>query len=256
MMVQLTILEEVVRQIGDDRIRYVRTENRGACAARNTGMEMAKGEIISFHDSDDILLPEKIATQLEALETHGADIVLCKHYNIENGNRDTSSKHIKEGFMEVPDIHGVGTFAILGRRDAILSTRFDIRLPRFQDFDYLIRVAQNHSVYMVDKPLVEHELSENSISWSVKRYYQASRILLAKERKLLRQLPVSKRILSDMAIDFAKNLPLKQYLFRVKLVRISLGYDSNIQNIRRGLSTLTGFYSLRESLKKILGVTN
>jgi len=55
-------------------VRLVRTPNRGASRARNIGTELATGEFIQYLDADDLLLPGKIAIQLEALERSGADV--------------------------------------------------------------------------------------------------------------------------------------------------------------------------------------
>ncbi len=48
----------------DGRIRVVRQENGGRSAARNTAVLEARGELISFLDSDDRWLPDKLARQL------------------------------------------------------------------------------------------------------------------------------------------------------------------------------------------------
>jgi glycosyltransferase involved in cell wall biosynthesis len=60
--------EEVVRNLRDRRIRYLRHEkNRGGSAARNTGIRAAWGQYIAFQDSDDEWLPEKLKKQMEVL---------------------------------------------------------------------------------------------------------------------------------------------------------------------------------------------
>ena len=53
----------------DDRIRLHRMDvNGGTYVAKNQGMAMAKGEYISFHDSDDWLHPRKIASSISVLK--------------------------------------------------------------------------------------------------------------------------------------------------------------------------------------------
>jgi glycosyltransferase involved in cell wall biosynthesis len=61
-----------------DKIRLIRQENQGPSAARNTGIQAAKGEIISFLDSDDSWLPEKMERQVRLLQaTESAGIQCC-----------------------------------------------------------------------------------------------------------------------------------------------------------------------------------
>ena len=53
-----------------DVVRYVRRENGGSAAAMNTGLRHATGEFIQFLDSDDLVLREKFAKQVEGLRTN------------------------------------------------------------------------------------------------------------------------------------------------------------------------------------------
>ena len=58
---------DVLARYGD-RIRVVRQENGGRSAARNAAVGEARGAYLSFLDSDDRWLPEKLARQVPALE--------------------------------------------------------------------------------------------------------------------------------------------------------------------------------------------
>ena len=64
----------------DRRIRVFHTENRGLSAARNLGLDHAKGEYIGFVDSDDWIEPDMYEVLLRKAEETGADVVTCRFY--------------------------------------------------------------------------------------------------------------------------------------------------------------------------------
>ncbi len=65
---------QVVHDFGN-KICYVKQANKGAAAARNTGVSLAQGKYLAFLDADDIWLPTKLDKQLEKIVNNDADIV-------------------------------------------------------------------------------------------------------------------------------------------------------------------------------------
>jgi glycosyltransferase involved in cell wall biosynthesis len=66
--------EEIALSYGD-RIRYIRQENQGLSGARNTAIHAATSEWIALFDSDDVMLPDKLARQAAVIEAQ-PDLVL------------------------------------------------------------------------------------------------------------------------------------------------------------------------------------
>jgi hypothetical protein len=59
---------EVALGFHDPRVRYVYQENRGLSAARNNGIRSTSAPYLTFLDSDDLFLPEKLALLSSALD--------------------------------------------------------------------------------------------------------------------------------------------------------------------------------------------
>jgi glycosyltransferase involved in cell wall biosynthesis len=60
-----------------DRIRIVNQDNRGPSAARNRGVAVSNGEIVSFLDSDDVWLPHKLQSQVDLMVQLGEKVTCC-----------------------------------------------------------------------------------------------------------------------------------------------------------------------------------
>lgn len=140
----------VVRR-SEPLVRVLRHEERsGACAARNTGIDAATGDVIAFCDADDRWLPGWLASQLEVLDNGAVGTVsgLIAH----RGTRRRRSG--PWGFGTDPlvamlrDRHGgFSTSCIAVTRQGLGSgIRFDETFATLQDLDFLLQLSETGPV--------------------------------------------------------------------------------------------------------------
>lgn len=140
----------VVEGYDDDRVTYVsHDENRGPSAARNTGLEIVRGEFVTFIDSDDEFVPTFLETSLRALRDEPDD---CAGTAVTYENHKTYKDYEVEMNPVPPVMSGMDVIgdAIprvggLMLRSTVVSEigRFDEQQPYNEDVDYWIRLFQN-----------------------------------------------------------------------------------------------------------------
>lgn len=72
----------------DPRVTVIHKPNGGVSSARNMGLDRARGEVISFVDSDDTIHPKMIEKLVHALTAHNAEIAMCDAVTIRPGHPD------------------------------------------------------------------------------------------------------------------------------------------------------------------------
>ncbi len=156
-----------------DRIRIIATENRGAAAARNTGILSAKGEFISFLDSDDVWESTKLELQIEMMLSGDYDLIYSSGIDFytsgELGNvtNPRYSGNCYEYFRKFPatEIITLGCNSALLR--ATLLNESGLFDESFQgaaeDWDFFRRYCRKARVAFLLNVLVRHRRHEGSI---------------------------------------------------------------------------------------------
>lgn len=143
----------------DPRIRYIRQENRGLSGARNTGIRNATGELISFLDSDDLFLPEKLALLVEALRAQpdlgmvaGHAIIIDEHGR-PTGRSFTAP--LPEDGAQLLMWNPLHVGSVLVRRVWLdCAGLFDETLRSYEDWDMWLRLARAGCRFgWVDRPV-------------------------------------------------------------------------------------------------------
>lgn len=189
--------EEVVRQIKDDRIRYIRCEeNKGAAAARNRGIAEAKYDYIAFQDSDDEWYPSKLEKQMKVMleSSEKTGVVYCEyHYDGVNGVEGISpSREIpleqKQGYIFPELLAGnmIGTPTMLVKKECFDKVGlFNEKFPCLEDYELVLRIAREYEVGFVPECMVEVHANTESVTNNVEGYLYASCILAGTYKKEL-----------------------------------------------------------------------
>ena len=109
----------------DSRITVFHTENRGASLARRLGLEKAKGELVTFVDSDDYVAPNYVSTLYELLQKNNVNISACGVWRLE--------------FSGEPKPETVGGETMVLERDALFRRFFKYEFWGFWGGMYLRR---------------------------------------------------------------------------------------------------------------------
>jgi len=140
--------------------QYFHQPNQGPAAARNRGIERARGQWIAFLDSDDEWLPGKLRAQLDFFEKN-SDVLIHQTEEIwvRNGKRvNPMKKHRKYGgwiFEKCLPLCLISPSAVIMHRRLFDEVGlFDESLPACEDYDLWLRVACRFPVGLTEKPYV------------------------------------------------------------------------------------------------------
>lgn len=148
---------EVVESFGDTRIRYFRHQtNKGGSAARNTGIIAATGDYVAFLDDDDEWEREKTEEQLKLLDKY--DVVMCtSNLNKHSLHKLTNVREVSLDDLRKSRFTAGGTGILMLRANIMKDMLFDETLPRGQDWDLFLRLAERYKIGYLNKPLVRYD---------------------------------------------------------------------------------------------------
>jgi glycosyltransferase involved in cell wall biosynthesis len=160
--------EQWARRLDDSRVRYSRRLHTGSiAAARNAGLQDARGEWTAFLDSDDRWKPRKLAAQLERLAGAGeAAWCYAKYQTIDPQGEPVpqpsgSAWRPFEGmFVDrlLTTEASVVIPTLIVRTALARGLMFDERLPLAEDYDFVVRLASGQPGSVVDEVLADVRL--------------------------------------------------------------------------------------------------
>jgi len=131
--------------INDKRIKYIRREHGGVCLARNTGLDIALGGLITFLDSDNSWDREFVSLLVAAVETSNIEIAYCGLRLKQNG-QTVGFRGEVFNYAECLESNYIDLNTLMIKSSVIGNSRFDESIRRMNDWDFLLLIAVNRRV--------------------------------------------------------------------------------------------------------------
>ena len=175
---------EILASFGT-KIRAVKQENTGVSGARNHGILLSRGEIINFLDADDIMLPDRVESQLLFLRRHPEVAAVFSDYVNFRGDEITASTHfqrcprlrkILEGYgkgellldpkesrkLLVKDNFTSANTCLFHREALKFAGLLDTELSQGEDFEFFYRIARKYPVGICNRVDVRRRLHQGN----------------------------------------------------------------------------------------------
>ena len=157
-----------------DSLKLITQKNKGASAARNSGIKASSGEWICFLDSDDEWKNDKLEKQITAA-TNNSDYKFF-HSNeiwIKNGKRiNQKKKHKKYGgdiFKKCLDMCRISPSSVLIEKNIFEEIGFfNENLVVCEDYELWLRICDKYEVFFIDEPLIfKYGGHQGQLSYSI-----------------------------------------------------------------------------------------
>jgi len=257
--------ESTLKRNYGGRIKYIRQENKGPAAARNTGIRTARSELIAFLDSDDVWYQGKLESQLPAMSDKR---VILSYTNLIDEKNETIDYFSSIGLNIGLDIRiiedplellvrkggsGIFTPSVICKKQFIQKVGyFDERMRLAEDIRLWFRLAFEGAFAVVSEPLAkrcwlgpERQLTDprnagyyrESASLRLEVFMEAYAKAINKSRYVQARL---RELIADCLASQAKYLAI----------------DSNYQGARRrSLESLVFSLKGRPAIKALIGLS-
>jgi len=157
----------------DPRIRVVRHDkSRGSGAARNSGIEVARADLLAFNDADDVSIPDRLERQKAYMDAHpDVGLVFSQYIITDVDGNDIGIKQTP--FDEAQLLERMRRYCHLSHWAALFRTQvvrdaggYRNGFAAAEDYDLLLRLLERNRAGMLDVPVVRYRQVPSSMKYT------------------------------------------------------------------------------------------
>ena len=160
-----------IKDIFNQKLKYIRQENSGVSSARNKGISIAEGTHIAFLDSDDLWLPSKLQAQADFIKKNPEILIHQTDETwIRNGIRvNPMKKHAKRSgniFIDSLELCLVSPSAVVMQKSLFdIYGLFDEDMQVCEDYDMWLRISAYEKIGLIsDQLIIKHGGHDDQLS--------------------------------------------------------------------------------------------
>jgi len=186
--------QQIIESYDDGRLVTHAQEHQGLTKSLNGALQIARGLYIARQDADDVSLPERLAKQVEFLDSHqdvvlvGTGITLIDEHGRRLRDYVYPSEHSTLCRWLYEFTNPFPHSSIMFQRDVVQKLGgYNELFPKAQDIDLIMRLAEHHRVASIPEALVKLRCRTDSVSVEDDQGEQWKYAVLARALTAIRQ---------------------------------------------------------------------
>ncbi|QFK72893.1 glycosyltransferase [Pradoshia sp. D12] len=200
----------------------VKQENSGPGAARNNGLKIARGEYISFVDSDDILPRDALESMYTAALSKKSAIVLGASLSFNKTETWFIGSHYNNKVYEKGEknlianqelLYSLGPCNKLYRRDIVKDITFPLGIKVTEDQPFVIEayLRAGGDIYTIDKVIYNYRSRENEDNLSLSQTVRVNSVSVLKD--IMKSMSISDSLWDKYIDNEVARFQVKRYYY-------------------------------------------